>query len=536
MNITKYFTMPNRIRDTVPYYEVAGLMVDEGPWGWWPYTAEGIGSGGFRMGNVMSQARDWSRVNTYIFNSHFTSQLNENNQLKAGMELVYNDQDVNYAIVEYSLITNNRTYKWKRFPMRGALYLQDKLEFEGLVINAGLRMDYSDPNGDWYDLGMYDNYLSNKYGGIIDEVAPKMSTDKRLELSPRLAISHPITDNSKLYFNYGHFRALPSTSALYRVDRRYDQAIGYLANPNLTLEKTIQYEIGYDHNLFDLFLLHISAYYKDVSDQARDITYRSANNKVEYSSPKNVGYADIRGFEVELRKDRGDWINGFINYTYMVSTSGYFGNAIYYENPSLMRDYLRSNTYEEKPIPQPYARANIEFRTPYDFGPTFADNYILGDWRVSLLPTWTAGSYFTYNPGSVQGLTYNMQWTDTWNVDLRITKEFRIYGVNVMLMADISNLFNIKNFSSSGFYDSNDRLAYYQSLRLPKEVADPLGTPYNTRYGNDRPGDYREYDTPYDPNSTDEKTKAYIDMPNQQQFTFRNPRSCFYGIRISFDF
>jgi hypothetical protein len=71
---------------------------------------------------------------------------------------------------------------------------------------------------------------------------------------------------------------------------------------------------------------------------------------------------------------------------------------------------------------------------------------------------------------------------------------------------------------------------------LPKEVADPLGTPYNTRYGNDRPGDYREYDTPYDPNSTDEKTKAYIDMPNQQQFTFRNPRSCFYGVRIAFDF
>jgi hypothetical protein len=29
--------------------------------------------------------------------------------------------------------------------------------------------------------------------------------------------------------------------------------------------------------------------------------------------------------------------------------------------------------------------------------------------------------------------------------------------------------------------------------------------------------------------------KAYIDMPNQEAFTFLNPRNIFYGIRLSFD-
>ena len=29
--------------------------------------------------------------------------------------------------------------------------------------------------------------------------------------------------------------------------------------------------------------------------------------------------------------------------------------------------------------------------------------------------------------------------------------------------------------------------------------------------------------------------KAYIDMPNQEAFTFLNPRNIFYGIRFSFD-
>jgi outer membrane receptor protein involved in Fe transport len=536
MNKTKYFTTPSRDRDTETLYEVAGIMVDEGPWGFMPYPAPGIGDAEFRMGFGMSIGRDYSRVNTYTFNTHFTSQLNENNQLKAGLEMVYNDHNVDYAIVELTLPSNNSIYQWRKFPIRGSLYVQDKLEFEGLVINAGLRLDYSDPNSLWYILDPFDRLLTNSYGAYIDELSTKKQSDRQLDFSPRLAISHPITENSKLYFNYGHFRALPSSSSLYRIIRRYDEAIGYLGNPNMILEKTIQYEVGYDHSFFDLFLLHLSAYYKDVSDQARDITYVSADNKVNCISPMNNSFADIRGFEVELRKDRGDWINGFINYTYMVTTSGYFGNLYEYENPSQMRQYLRNNTYENKPRPQPYARANIEFRTPYSFGPRFADNYILGNWRLSFLPTWTSGGWFTYNPSDLQGIVYNMQWTDTWNVDLRITKEFRIYGVNIMLMADISNLTNKKNFSTTGFYDSNDRRAYFESLRLPKNIADELGAPYNTRYGNDKPGDFRDYDTPYDANSTDEKTKAYIDMPNQEQLTFRNPRSCFYGIRISFDF
>ena len=44
---------------------------------------------------------------------------------------------------------------WSNFPIRGALYVQDKLEFEGMVANVGVRLDYSDPQGEWYE---YDPY------------------------------------------------------------------------------------------------------------------------------------------------------------------------------------------------------------------------------------------------------------------------------------------------------------------------------------------------------------------------------------------
>lgn len=535
-NRTKYFTMPNPPRNTEKKYFVGGIWVDEGPLGYYPFPASGVGDASFRMGFGMSNSRDFSLINTYTMNASLISQIDRYNQIKTGFEVTYNDQDVKYGSVELTLPTGNRTYEWKRYPIRGALYVQDKLEFEGLVVNAGIRMDYSNPNGEWYDLSPYDIYLSNKYGDLLDAIAPKKKVEKKIEFSPRLAISHPITENSKLYFNYGHFRALPQTETMFRIQKEWDKMISYLANPNLDLEKTIQYELGYDHNLFDMFLIHLAAYYKDVSDQARTIRYTSADSKVNYLTTKNVSYADIRGFEVELRKDRGEWVNGFINYTYMVTTSGYFGYAIYYENPADMRAYIRDNVYQEKPRPQPYARANVEFRTPVNFGPEFFGQRILGDWRISFLPTWSAGAWFTWNPGSKPDIQYNMQWRDSWNIDLRISKEFKFNRFSIQLLADINNLTNRKQFTTYGFYDYNDYKAYMESLHFPKEIADALGAPYNQHYGNDRPGDYRDYDTPYDPNSNDEKTKAYIDMPNQSSLTFLNPRNVFLGLRIAFDF
>ena len=48
-----------------------------------------------------------------------------------------------------------------------------------------------------------------------------------------------------------------------------------ISNPEADLEKTIAYEIGYEQNLFDQFLIRVTGYYKDISNESRDITYDS---------------------------------------------------------------------------------------------------------------------------------------------------------------------------------------------------------------------------------------------------------------------
>ena len=64
--------------------------------------------------------------------------------------------------------------------------------------------------------------------------------------------SHPITVNSKLYFNYGHFVQEPASSYRFRLQRESNGLVTYMGNPNMILEQTIQYELGYEHNLFDM--------------------------------------------------------------------------------------------------------------------------------------------------------------------------------------------------------------------------------------------------------------------------------------------
>lgn len=526
-------------RDLTKKYEIIpGYFVDETPYGYYGDSYPSINSD--RFGAWMNLGRDKSINTTTNFKFDLTSQIHPRHQIKTGFQAVYNDFNIRSFSSSPALASWSREMFYHVYPYRLGLYLQDKIEYEGFIANLGLRMDYSDPNSSYLDIATYDKNLAAGYGNDIDAVTGEKKAKSDIVLSPRLGVSHPITANSKLYFNYGHFTQEPFSSYRFRLQREGNGMITYVGNPNMVFEKTIAYELGYSQNVFNQFLINLAAYYKDVTNQPGWINYINMNTTVNYYRAASNNYADIRGLEVTLTKMVGRWLSGFINYTYDVQTSGYFGLQMYYEDPTKQRDYLRLNPYQSKPQPQPYARANIDLHTPDDFGPAWGGVQVLGGWNLNILADWRTGAYSTYNPEKLPGIVDNVQWKDWYNVDLRLTKAVTVKGLQMQFYLDAANVFNIKYMSYAGFSDTYDQEYYMQSLHFSWETG--------TEHGHDRIGDYRPQNVKYDPmepnpnndpaikarNDKRIKNKSYIDNPNIDSVTFLNPRDITFGIKVNF--
>jgi outer membrane receptor protein involved in Fe transport len=543
-NENRYKTFQSKLRDTSKIYEpVPGYFVDEAPWGYWGYSTGAI-DGVTSMGGWMNLGRDKSVNTTTSLTFNLTTQLDKYNQVKTGAQFYYNDLNINSGTYSPSMSTWTRNLQYHIFPYRLGVYAQDKLEFQGFIANIGARLDYSNPNTQAIDIDPYNNLYSAGAGKQISQSANKSNSESQMYISPRVGISHPITENSKLYFNYGHFVSEASSTYRFRLQQESNGQVDYIGNPNLAYEKTIAYELGYEQNIYSQVLLHLAAYYKDVTHQPGWVLYQSINTSVNYYQASNNNYADIRGFEVTLSKVAGGWFRGFINYTYNVVTSGYFDITEYYQDINKQREYLLLNEQQSKPVPQPYARANFEFETPDDFGPEFMGIKPLSGWSLSIIANWRAGSHATYNPYNIPGVSNNVQWVDYWGADLRLAKDFRGFGdllknFSFQIYMDITNVFNFKFLNYAGFVDSYDYQDYLSSLCFDWETGD--------QKGEDRIGDYRPGDVAYDPlvpnpnndpeitaaNNRRKDTKSYINMPNNESVSFLNPRYFSFGIRIN---
>jgi len=526
----RYNTYQLPIRDTTRYYEIfPGMLVDEAPYGYWGYSVSGID--GMNIGGWMNLGRDRSHNRSWIGRFHYSRQHNRHNQFKTGVQVTWTQYNVRSSTENPSMSTWNRRMDYDADPLRIGIYFQDKLEFEGFIANLGLRYDYYAPNVDWYQLEEYDDLFKVGWGDSLEMLAEKRPAKASFKLSPRLGISHPISEYSKLYFNYGHFLSESPSSYRFRLQRESNGLVTYMGNPELPPEQTVAYELGYVRAFENNFVLNLAVYYKDITDQPGWIYYQSMDNAVQYYKAAANNYADIRGIELTLRKTKGRLLSGFINYTYLVQSSGYFGLTKYYQDPKLQRDYERLAPEQHKPHPVPYARMNLNLHSPLKSG-------FLGNWSLALLGEYKTGSYDTYNPQAIPGVVDNVRWRDYWNFDLRLKKQLNMGKSAWTWFVDVTNVFNFKYLSRAGFADYQDYIDYIESLRFPWESG--------SQRGNDRLGDYRPENVPYDPiednpdndpdiaarNAERIKNKSYIDMPNLKSMTFLNPRSIYIGFTI----
>jgi len=585
-----YLTGPVAHRDTSKNMMIIpGYSVDEAPFGFSGLPDAGIGTEAtdFFFGGHTATTRDSSTTTSTTFKFDMTSQVNFDNLVKTGFEIVVSDLDLSYGYVKELFPEGNNYVREHNTPIRGAAYIQDKFDIREFILNLGLRADYSNANRAWPTFVPFSDewkeYASPSYSS--DSSYTSNDAKSILSFSPRLAISHPITEESKLFFNYGHFQQLPTYEEMFRLGRGSLNQLENFGNPDLVLERTVSYELGFDWSLLNTYLFQIAGFYHDIVDQ-QDYTDYYSRDGIQVQVANSNSYEDIRGLEFSARKTSGDWWTGFLNYTYQVNTSGRFGKAEIHENPTDQRHYDENtaNLYQSKPIPQPYGRASLTFHTPKKFGPKVLGIRPGAGWAMNFLGFWRAGRQArvtgTY-PGAAEGAGTYLKFRDSYNLVLRLKKNTYIQDNNFSFFVEVNNLLNTKRLSLAGFQDFHDQLAYFTSLHLPKS------RDYNNIIGDDMIGDFRSDEVAFQPieqqglivgeldqgiegaiyyGKMDDGTmvhdldyweyldgdepqwsrvsesrmdkivdeKAYIDMPNQTSFNFLNPRQIFFGVQISF--
>jgi len=406
------------------------------------------------------------KTSTLTLASNYTNQINFNHQLKAGVEYKLNNVD------EFSHKSSvgfpDPAFKFETViydinPWSFGTFVQDKIEYEGIIVNLGLRYDAYNMDTEIYK-DLYSptvrDTLANNQAVIIWGDTKKCET--RQYFSPRIGISHPITANAAMHYSWGIYTTQPNLGYWLR---------NYGFFPNVSLpavwnadpepEKATAYEIGINVALTNDFGVDLTAYYRDVRNGSATgwNVNLVANEFARYSYVTNWGYRDSRGLELNFWKRPTPE-----RYFGIVGLSGNLSVSYAYDKSSA--DAYNINMDKE------FAKDLSLGATPdWDWGityywPTYSRGY--NDWKAKLSMLWD----FPFEVKMSTMATYKSPWRYTQEVDvvntryeakkdgedflqldLRLTKYLTIAGIRGGLFVEVLNVLDRENILTFDDYD-----------------------------------------------------------------------------------
>ena len=413
-------------------------------------------------------------------------------------------------------------------------FAQDKYESQGLIANAGVRIERFDANYPVYvqniftDIALipygakayYDSiaiargWNVSRWGGVptyyplrdtlrkyglgdppepwdIYEALPHGPNKVFWRIEPRFGVSHPVSDRTKFFFNYGLFYSMqkPAVMFSFQTDERLGQVgkIQEIRYPNLRPARTTMYEVGIEHVLPHQIVWTTRGYAKYNVDQVSMLycTVYQGNRMF-----RNANYEEVRGLEIKVARNSGRFLNGWFTYETYSTRAGEVG--LYSINPNMAQSsyftaYARSNE------PLANIRGFVRLGTPRDWGSW------KGGWGIGVMETYREGSEVIYRPDPTIPLRElpaenYMKTVDYWYTNLKLDKTIDLQGGRTLsAYMDVTNLLNTKYMSSGGMASYNDYLNYVFNRRQAGEknlrVYDPsteeaLTRPYKDAGGN----------------------------------------------------
>ncbi|HMN49706.1 MAG TPA: TonB-dependent receptor [Ignavibacteriaceae bacterium] len=328
-------------------------------------------------------------------------------------------------------------------PYEFAAYLQDKMEYDIMIINAGVRFDYFNSNTTLpVDIR---NPLNNP---LFPGAFQTRKAEAEWQISPRFGVSFPISDQGAIHFSYGHFFQLPSFENLYYNNAyNIDQTSGLntiVGNPELKAQKTVKYELGVQQVIFPNVSLDASVYYSDIRNLL-GTQILSTYEGFLFGRYINRDYGNVKGLIVTIEKRYSDFFSAKIDYTYQVAR----GNA----SDPLQNFY---NNQSDPPVEE------TKKVVPLNWDQTSTLNVIATvgdplDWTVGIIFSYGSGTPYTEDARYTRGLRFENNGTkpSTLNLDLKATKIFNVFGLDFNTYLMIYNLLDTKN--EYGVYGSTGR-------------------------------------------------------------------------------
>lgn len=322
-------------------------------------------------------------------------------------------------------------------PQEFSAYIQDKMEFDQMVFNIGIRYDYFDPNT------VYPSQPRNPANQLrFPDNPEKMSTypkaKPKYQISPRVGFSYQLGKTAILHFSYGHFFQIPPLYAMYQNHSfriAPNDYVTTMGNPLLKAQKTVQYEVGLWQELLTNMGLEVVVFYRDIYDLL-STKIISTFNQIEYGLYANKDYGNVKGLEIKYDFSTGHFHSN-INYTLQYTR----GNA---DNPT--QTFTRAGESKD-PIPT---------LIPMSWDQRHTLNVTVGyntkKFGINTTASYNSGTPFTWSPlsenrvANINLLPNNAFQKATFSVDVNgYFNLYQTHGIKVRLNYLIYNLLDRLN-------------------------------------------------------------------------------------------
>ncbi|MDG1224736.1 MAG: TonB-dependent receptor [Candidatus Marinimicrobia bacterium] len=418
------------------------------------YQGVPFSSNGFLFGGT-SNSRNRVDNSSSNIKLDLTAQVNQYNQMKIGFDYKINKLDFLSlttiaqgpvtALPELSIPDQNTSgnNRYDKSPIEASFYIQNKLESDELIINAGLRYDF------WNAKSIIPTNLraTTKPNDGIRLDSDYEPSKEVVQISPRFGMAYNFSEDGVVHVSYGHFFQIPRFQFVFD-NSEFEIELGGLqtimGNANIQPEKTITFELGLQQQINKSISIDLAIYNKTIRDLLSQEIINTSDKKV-YARYINRDYGNVRGIAASLDSRNNNNFSWGIDYTYQIAK----GNA---SDPNAV--FVDFQTNPPKEGEKQVVPLDWDQRHTLNGDIAFSSTRGLS---ISLLGRISTGQPYTpSNPGSQ--LTTQFENSDnkpsTYTFDLNARKFFNIISYKVNFFVKIFNIFDRLNqktvYSSTG--------------------------------------------------------------------------------------